>query len=76
VREKVFLGLLLVLLDRSIKDGLEIRRRGSCRRCLRHGSSREKVSSGMILAEEIWHGGAGMVWQLTPAQPPSHLVPR
>ena len=42
MREEVFLRLLLILFHGSIKDGLEIGRRGSSVRDLRHGNSSEE----------------------------------
>ena len=47
MREKVLLRLLFVHSQGSIEDGLEIGRKGSCERYLRHGSSREENWSGL-----------------------------
>ncbi|KAH8997806.1 hypothetical protein EDB86DRAFT_2913397 [Lactarius hatsudake] len=72
MREKVFLRLLLICFQGSTEDGLEIGGRGGRGRFLRHRNSSEKrrLRYDTTVAEGRRHGGARMIWQLTPAQPP------
>ena len=52
--ENVLFRFLFISFERRIKDGLEIERRGRCRRCLRHGGNGSEERRLRAILVGLW----------------------